>query len=98
MIKYQLEAKDVLPNINRTQAAVKGRKMTFFVNLAQIHSVVRDIFHIHKQKSDGQRLKQNLTQFTVCGNEVTPNAAPNTGGVGKICDLNPNRHVALSDS
>jgi len=66
--------------------------------LAQIRSVVPDIFHIHKQKSDGQRLKQNLTQFTVCGNEVTPDGAPNTGGVGKICNLNPNRHVALSDS
>jgi len=42
----------------------------FPVNLAQIHSAVRswDISYINK-KSHRQRQKQNLTQFTVCGNE-----------------------------
>jgi len=36
----------------------------FHVNLAQIRSVVPEIFHTQKS----QRQKQNLMQFTACGN------------------------------
>jgi len=43
------------------------------VNLAQICSAVREIFHT--QKSYKQRQKQNLTQFTTCDNNEETEAA-----------------------
>jgi len=85
--QLKLEAKDVLPNTNRTQPtkraekcllsqltltfdlwSERGTKHVFRLNLAQIRSAVPRYF-IHKQKTltDGAK-KQNLSQFTACGN------------------------------
>jgi len=41
----------------------------FRMNLAQIRSAVSEIFHT-QTKSRRQRHKQNLTQFTACGNQL----------------------------
>jgi len=65
--------------MNRTQAAEidldlqtrpsdRGTKHVFRVNLAQIRSAVPEIFHTQTKKSQ-TALKQNLTQFTACGND-----------------------------
>jgi len=62
-----IEAKDVLPNINHTQATErgKGRKMSFFVHAvytpkntvlckfgAHLFSVFQDISHTNKKPTD----------------------------------------------
>ena len=49
-----------------SNSSKRGTKHVFPVNFAKIHSVVPGIFHTQTKKS--QRQKQNLTQFTACGN------------------------------
>jgi len=47
-------------------------KHVFRVNLAQIHSAVpRDISYTNKKNHRLTALKQNLPQFTACGNKMT---------------------------
>jgi len=43
-------------------------RLRFCMNLAQIRSAVPEIFHTQTKNSDWRRKKQNLPQFTVCGN------------------------------
>ena len=45
----------------------KGTKHVFPVNFVQIRSAVCEVFHTQTKKS--QRQKQNLTQFSACGND-----------------------------
>ena len=88
------EAKDVVPSINRTQAAERAENvvlslvtLTFDLDIQTLPSegtintpsmwICRKYvqrlprYFIHRQKSHRQRQKQNLTQFTVCGNNKT---------------------------
>jgi len=65
-------SKDVFPNINRTQAAkidlnFQSRPIcqTRHVNLVQISSAVREIFHI--QTSHSAKTEPYATQLTACG-------------------------------
>jgi len=53
-----------------SNSSERRTKYVFTVNLAQIRSAVQRFprYFIHKQKSHRQRQKQNVTQFTVCGN------------------------------
>jgi len=83
--RYQIEAKDVLLNINRTQAAERAKKCRFCpwwpwpLTFKLVH--VRDqtclpcefganpeIFHTQTKTTDWRHEKQNLPQFTACGN------------------------------
>jgi len=90
--KIKLEAKDILPNINRTQAAERAENaflsrwpwpltLTFTLVRARDQtrlpcefgvnpfSGFRDSSYINTKTIDWRRQKQNLPQFTVCGNE-----------------------------
>ena len=93
-ITLKLEAKDVLPNINCTQASKRAEnavfipgdfdlltwpsnsseqrtKHIFCVNLVQIRSAVPEIFHTQTKNTGWPRQKQNLPQFTACGNNTS---------------------------
>jgi len=49
-----------------SNSSKRGTKHVFPVNLARIRSAVPDIFHT---QTKSQHQKQNLTQFTACGNK-----------------------------
>jgi len=55
-----------------TSNSVRARDQTYLsVNSAQISSAVPEIqYFIHKKNIDWRRQKQNLPQFTVCGNNL----------------------------
>jgi len=52
----------------------EGQKHVVRGNLAQILSAVLEIFHTHTKSQKHQ--KQNLMQFTACGNKRIPENGP----------------------